>query len=67
MSLDPDVLVKVIFDTLIAQLDWKKLWHVMEYISDQIYSRISASYDEHARQTELLIFQVLKLLAYPLS
>ena len=50
-----------IFDTLLAQLDSEKLWHLMAYISDQIYSRISTDMDSSARRVELLVFQVRPL------
>jgi hypothetical protein len=54
----PEALVDVIFVDLIAAQQISKLWRLMSYLSDQIYSRISTDHDDAARRVELIVFQV---------
>jgi hypothetical protein len=58
LTLSPGPLCDVIFDQLILQQEADKLWWLMAYISDQIYSRIHADIDHDSRRVELIIFQV---------
>jgi hypothetical protein len=49
--------VDLIFNRLIPRMKLDQLWELLEYLSDHVYSRLSAEYEVSIRRIELAVLQ----------
>ena len=58
MKLQPKQLVGLIFDNLIPSQKLERLWELLEFLSDHIYSRLSSNHEPAIRCVELAVLQL---------